>query len=125
MIAILLFVKRLLIFVLMLNFFSVVIGADPVATASADLFCGRGSASASQKKASISASGDSDHNGESQSSDCSDPCHVGGCHFGHCPFPILTEMVYLYTSTNQVGFQTIDRIPKDPFIKGLRRPPRA
>lgn len=123
MIAILKFVKRLLIMILMLNFFSVVIGADPVASASADLFCGRGSAS--QKNASISASGDFDHSENSQPSDCSDPCHVGGCHFGHCPFPILSEMFYFYSLTNHVGFQTINRIPEDPFLQGLRRPPRA
>ena len=57
--------------------------------------------------------------------DCTDPCHVGQCHFGHCSVVVSgsryrsvslqpTSLKHTFTFQHHAG----------PALKGLRRPPR-
>ncbi|MDZ4660137.1 MAG: hypothetical protein SGJ18_00825 [Pseudomonadota bacterium] len=55
---------------------------------------------------------------------CSDPCHVGNCHFGHCaypPAPVFSLNFNAFFLEYDMGSLSI---PPTPVISGLKRPPR-
>lgn len=68
------------------------------------------------------ASSHSDHHEENH---CDDPCHIGVSHFGHCGVIIQNSNFNLESISTSKEIAYFKSFIKDPFIKGLRRPPRA
>ncbi len=56
---------------------------------------------------------------------CGDPCHYGASHFGHSSYLVSDTYMRFQTTDQRANLfdNEINEI-EDPFIKGLRRPPR-
>lgn len=60
----------------------------------------------------------------SEGSHCSDACHLGFCHIGHCAFP-STSPVHLSFPLIEMKLSPSDPLAFEaPSLDGLRRPPR-
>ena len=57
-------------------------------------------------------------------SNCFDPCHTGGSHFGHLSLFFAINIKSYSLEDNRVIRATNDRIAEGPFIEGLKRPPK-
>lgn len=59
-------------------------------------------------------------------SQCADPCHFGQSHIGHCSFMASSSDIRLAEAPfgNLHAFPRLVRI-EEPYLDGLRRPPRA
>ena len=65
---------------------------------------------------------DADHHDENH---CEDPCHLGFSHFGHCAVTVQNSNFNLDSVSLNKEIAYFNLFMKDPFIKGLRRPPRS
>lgn len=60
-----------------------------------------------------------------KSSHCTDPCHTGRCHFGHCSYQAVKIYFGMAPHLSLQSHLTYDLvIPKGPFLEGPKRPPR-
>lgn len=61
---------------------------------------------------------------KSSSEQCTDPCHTGKCHFGHCAHTIVSS--YFAVVRDNLSSYTIFGLsePDAPSISGLKRPPK-
>lgn len=63
--------------------------------------------------------------GHGSSDSCEDVVHHDQCHFGHCSHIYSNTEVSTAIFTYDSIFETQNsKIPKDPFIDSLKRPPR-
>lgn len=62
---------------------------------------------------------------EKQSQKCSDPCHVGQSHFGHCSFLAANSALNYpaFSHSCLKSFLSLIMV-EGPTLEGLRRPPR-
>src|SRR3990167_7071426 len=58
--------------------------------------------------------------------DCADHrCPAGGCHFGHCSFPLRNSEVAVASADSELDLHAPESlIPASFHVAGLRRPPR-
>ncbi len=55
---------------------------------------------------------------------CSDPCHVGDCHFGHCGHTLVPTYHFVSDEIFLDYIVGYFRRHKNPNLSALRRPPR-
>ncbi|MGE0634041.1 MAG: hypothetical protein AB7O96_16625 [Pseudobdellovibrionaceae bacterium] len=55
---------------------------------------------------------------------CSDPCHVGRCHFGHCAVPSQNRNEISFYGLGSAYSKREVRVPNSPILDGPKRPPR-
>lgn len=56
--------------------------------------------------------------------ECSDPCHAGSCHFGHCSYlvKVSSNAAPLVLVRGRISFERL--IPLSTPLEGPERPPR-
>jgi hypothetical protein len=56
---------------------------------------------------------------------CTDPCHRGQCHFGHCAYHAVSGYAAISPALLSKGHIALNFLaPKAPFLDGPKRPPR-
>ncbi len=82
------------------------------------------SISSLSSQVSVDSNLSTDSSDQDQGQNCTDPCHVGNCHFGHCTHIIMSENSYEHSAIPAAHLFVNDSAPSAPNLKSLRRPPR-
>lgn len=66
-----------------------------------------------------------DHTEHTEHSDCSDGCHTGPCHFGHCLVVISNAYVSFATIDDLENIYAFSKsLIEGPYLDGPRQPPK-